>query len=39
VSGALTNLTDRYYYESATSAAQIMPGEPRSLVMTGTYKF
>ena len=39
VSGALTNLTDRYYYASATSAAQIMPGEPRSLVMTGTYKF
>ncbi|MBJ2257901.1 TonB-dependent receptor [Pseudomonas psychrophila] len=39
VSGALTNLIDRYYYESATSAAQIMPGEPRSLVMTGTYKF
>lgn len=39
VSGALTNLTDHYYYESATSAAQIMPGEPRSLVMTGTYKF
>ena len=39
VSGALTNLTDRYYYESATSAAQIMPGEPRSRVMTGTYKF
>ena len=39
VRGALTNLTDRYYYESATSAAQIMPGEPRSLVMTGTYKF
>ena len=39
VSGALTNLTDRDYYESATSAAQIMPGEPRSLVMTGTYKF
>ena len=39
VRGALTNLTDRAYYESATSAAQIMPGEPRSLVMTGTYKF
>ena len=39
VSGALTNLTDRYYYASATSASQIMPGEPRSLVMTGTYKF
>ncbi|MGE7957133.1 TonB-dependent receptor [Pseudomonas sp. NPDC089530] len=36
---ALTNLTDREYYGSATSAAQIQPGEPRSLVVTGTYSF
>ena len=39
VSGALTNITDRYYYASATSASQIMPGEPRSLVVTGKYSF
>ena len=39
VSGALTNLTDRDYYASATSGSQIMPGEPRSLVVTGKYSF
>ncbi|RON71968.1 TonB-dependent siderophore receptor [Pseudomonas fluorescens] len=37
--GALNNITDREYYASATSAAQIMPGAPRSVVMTGTYSF
>ncbi|BBP68294.1 ligand-gated channel protein [Pseudomonas sp. Seg1] len=36
---ALNNITDREYYASATSAAQIMPGAPRSVVMTGTYSF
>jgi iron complex outermembrane receptor protein len=37
--GALNNITDREYYSSATSAAQIQPGAPRSVVMTGTYSF
>ncbi|WP_409316381.1 TonB-dependent receptor [Pseudomonas sp. KCJK9016] len=36
---ALNNITDREYYASATSAFQIQPGAPRSLVMTGTYSF
>ena len=36
---ALNNITDRTYYASATSAAQIQPGAPRSLVVTGTYSF
>ncbi|TWD99034.1 iron complex outermembrane receptor protein [Pseudomonas sp. AG1028] len=36
---ALNNLTDRTYYSSATSAAQIRVGEPRNLVVTGTYRF
>ncbi|WNW13829.1 TonB-dependent siderophore receptor [Pseudomonas sp. DTU_2021_1001937_2_SI_NGA_ILE_001] len=36
---ALSNLTDRTYYSSATSAAQIRVGDPRSLVVTGTYSF
>jgi len=39
VSAALNNITDREYYASATSAAQIMPGAPRSVVMTGSYSF
>ncbi|MGY2293406.1 TonB-dependent receptor [Pseudomonas sp. SDO528_S397] len=39
VRAALNNLSDKRYYESATSAAQIQPGEPRSLVVTGTYNF
>ena len=37
--GALNNITDREYYSSATSAFQIQPGAPRSLVVTGTYSF
>jgi len=36
---ALNNISDRTYYASATSATQIQPGEPRSLVVTGTYSF
>ncbi|MNR67672.1 TonB dependent receptor [compost metagenome] len=36
---ALNNISDKTYYDSATSAAQIQPGEPRSLVVTGTYSF
>ncbi|CAM3605472.1 Catecholate siderophore receptor Fiu [Pseudomonas reidholzensis] len=39
VRAALSNLTDKTYYASATSAAQIMVGDPRSLVVTGTYSF
>ncbi len=27
------------YYSSATSAYQIQPGDPRSLVVSGTYSF
>lgn len=36
---ALSNITDRTYYASATSAGQIQFGDPRSLVVTGTYSF
>ena len=36
---ALNNIADKTYYASATSVAQIQPGEPRSLVVTGTYSF
>ncbi|KAF1045400.1 MAG: Catecholate siderophore receptor Fiu [Herbaspirillum frisingense] len=36
---AATNLANRAYYASATGVAQIMPGAPRSLVMTASYKF
>ncbi|OLU26268.1 TonB-dependent siderophore receptor [Pseudomonas sp. PA15(2017)] len=36
---ALNNLTDRTYYSSATSAGQIRLGEPRNLVVIGTYRF
>lgn len=39
VRAALSNLTDKTYYSSATSASQIQFGEPRSLVVTGTYSF
>lgn len=39
VRAALNNLTDKTYYASATSAAQIQLGEPRSLVITGSYDF
>ncbi|MGE7990008.1 TonB-dependent receptor [Pseudomonas sp. NPDC089554] len=36
---ALNNIADKTYYTSATSAAQIQFGDPRSLVVTGTYSF
>ncbi|MFO2466147.1 TonB-dependent siderophore receptor [Pseudomonas sp. 15FMM2] len=36
---ALNNISDKTYYASATSANQIQFGDPRSLVMTGTYNF
>lgn len=36
---ALNNIADKTYYASATSVAQIQPGDPRSLVVTGTYSF
>lgn len=36
---AATNLANRGYYASTTGVAQIMPGAPRSLVLTATYKF
>ncbi|MDF9754524.1 TonB-dependent receptor [Pseudomonas hunanensis] len=39
VRAALSNITDKAYYSSATSAAQIQVGDPRSLVVTGTYSF
>lgn len=39
VSAALNNIADKTYYASATSVAQIQPGDPRSLVVTGTYSF
>jgi iron complex outermembrane receptor protein len=39
VRAALNNIADKNYYASATSVAQIQPGEPRSLVVTGTYSF
>ncbi|MFN3357492.1 MAG: TonB-dependent receptor [Pseudomonas sp.] len=39
VRAALNNIADKTYYESATSVAQIQPGEPRNLVVTGTYSF
>jgi len=39
VRAALSNITDKTYYSSATSASQIQFGDPRSLVVTGTYSF
>jgi len=39
VRAALSNITDKTYYSSATSAAQIQIGDQRSLVVTGTYSF
>jgi len=39
VRAALNNINDRTYYAAATSASQIQPGEPRSMVVSGTYRF
>ena len=36
---ALSNIADKTYYASGTSASQIQFGDPRSLVVTGTYSF
>ena len=36
---SLNNISDRTYYSTATSAGQIQFGDPRSLVVTGTYSF
>ncbi|PWB32539.1 TonB-dependent siderophore receptor [Pseudomonas sp. SDI] len=36
---ALNNIADKTYYASATSTSQIQFGDPRSLVVTGTYSF
>ncbi|MEM0551008.1 MULTISPECIES: TonB-dependent siderophore receptor [Aeromonas] len=33
------NLTDHEYFVSATGATQIMPGTPRQLMLTGSYRF
>ncbi|PJG59884.1 TonB-dependent receptor [Aeromonas cavernicola] len=33
------NLTDHEYVVSATSANQIMPGTPRQLILSGSYRF
>ncbi|QXH35586.1 TonB-dependent receptor [Pseudomonas muyukensis] len=39
VRAALSNITDKTYYSSATSGSQIQVGDPRSLVVTGSYTF
>jgi iron complex outermembrane recepter protein len=39
VRAALSNITDKTYYSSATSGSQIQFGDPRSLVVTGSYTF
>ena len=36
---AATNLAGRRYYASATGASQIIPGAPRTLSFTATYRF
>ncbi|MCY1271381.1 Catecholate siderophore receptor Fiu [compost metagenome] len=36
---ALTNIADKTYYATATSAVQIMPGDPRTLMTTLAYRF
>lgn len=36
---AITNLSKRRYYASATGVSQIAPGAPRALVFTAAYKF
>lgn len=36
---AVTNLTNRRYYDTSTSLTQIMPGSPRSGFLSATYKF
>lgn len=36
---AMRNITDKGYYASATSAGQILVGEPRTVVATAQYRF
>ncbi|MBB5391810.1 MULTISPECIES: TonB-dependent siderophore receptor [unclassified Herbaspirillum] len=36
---AVTNLTNRQYYASSTAVTQIMPGAPRSVLLSAAYKF
>lgn len=36
---ALTNIADKTYYATATSAVQIMPGDPRTLMTSASYRF
>jgi iron complex outermembrane receptor protein len=36
---AVENLTDRRYFVSATSSAQIMPGNPRQFQLNTRYRF
>lgn len=36
---AMENLLDKEYFVSATSAAQIMPGSPRQVNLSATYRF
>ena len=36
---AVENLTDRDYFVSATSSAQIMPGNPRQFLLSTRYRF
>ncbi|TFI19785.1 TonB-dependent siderophore receptor, partial [Herbaspirillum sp. 3C11] len=36
---AVTNLTNRRYYDTSTSLTQIMPGSPRSGFLSAVYKF
>ena len=35
----IENLTDRRYFVSATSSAQIMPGNPRQFLLSTRYRF
>jgi iron complex outermembrane receptor protein len=36
---AVTNLTNRQYYSSSTGLSQIMPGSPRSVLLSANHKF
>lgn len=36
---AATNLANRRYHASATGVTQVMPGAPRSLMLTASYRF
>ena len=36
---AVTNLTNRSYYATSTGLSQIIPGTPRSALLSAVYKF